>query len=140
MRIKNYATESVETAISLHFEADFADIFEVRGMKRKSHGQHLPPEVTDDRVVLGYRGLDNVVRRTLIQFEPRPASLTASTGPPRPVAATAAGGHLLRFDRLRACSGNGDADPFRRGPLRRPKPIWNGTAPGPATSARPTVW
>ena len=33
--IKNYATAPVETAISLHFEADFADIFEVRGMKRK---------------------------------------------------------------------------------------------------------
>ena len=37
--VKNYATAPVETAISLHFEADFADIFEVRGMKRKAHGQ-----------------------------------------------------------------------------------------------------
>ncbi len=79
LRIKNYATEPVETAISLHFAADFADIFEVRGMKRKVHGQHLPPEVSDNSVALGYRGLDNVVRRTLIRFEPRPALLTAST-------------------------------------------------------------
>ena len=79
LRIKNYASESVETAICMHFDADFADIYEVRGMQRKAHGQHLAAEVTDDRVALGYRGLDNVVRRTLIQFEPRPASLTAST-------------------------------------------------------------
>ncbi|MGO8747787.1 MAG: glycogen debranching N-terminal domain-containing protein [Thermoguttaceae bacterium] len=79
LRIKNYAPELVETAISIHFEADFADIFEVRGMKRKSHGRRLAPEAADDRVALGYRGLDNVVRRTLIQFEPRPACLTAST-------------------------------------------------------------
>ncbi len=77
--IKNYATERVEAAILMHFEADFADIFEVRGMKRKLHGKPLPPEVTDDLVVLGYRGLDNVVRRTLIGFEPRPALLTSST-------------------------------------------------------------
>jgi len=77
--IKNYATAPVETAISLHFEADFADIFEVRGMKRKAHGPHLAPEVTDEDVALGYRGLDNVVRRTLIQFEPRPALLTGAT-------------------------------------------------------------
>jgi glycogen debranching enzyme len=77
--VKNYATVPVETAISLHFAADFADIFEVRGMKRKAHGQHLAPEVADDGIDLGYRGLDNVVRRTLIRFEPRPAWLTAAT-------------------------------------------------------------
>src|ERR1039458_3531774 len=46
--LKNYATAPVKTAISLHFAADFADIFEVRGMKRKAHGQHLAPEVADD--------------------------------------------------------------------------------------------
>jgi glycogen debranching enzyme len=79
LRIKNYAPEPLETAISLHFEADFADIFEVRGMQRKSHGQRLAPEVTGDGVTLGYRGLDNVVRRTRIQFDSPPALLTAST-------------------------------------------------------------
>jgi glycogen debranching enzyme len=79
LQVKNYAPGPVETAIFLHFEADFADIFEIRGMKRKAHGQRLAPEVTADRVALGYRGLDGMVRRTLIRFEPRPASLTAST-------------------------------------------------------------
>lgn len=48
-------------------------------MKRKGRGNDLTPEVSDDRVVLGYRGLDGVVRRTLLQFEPRPSRLTAST-------------------------------------------------------------
>ena len=48
-------------------------------MKRKARGQDLPPEVGDDRVVLGYRGLDGVVRRTVLQFEPRPPALTADT-------------------------------------------------------------
>jgi glycogen debranching enzyme len=79
LSVKNHALEQVETTLSLHFEADFADIFEVRGMKRKARGQDLAPEVTDDRVVLGYRGLDGIVRRTQIQFEPPPSSLTAAT-------------------------------------------------------------
>jgi glycogen debranching enzyme len=70
--------EGLETALTFHFGADFADIFEVRGMKRKRRGQDLPSEVNDDRVVLGYRGLDGVVRRTLLRFAPRPTQLTAS--------------------------------------------------------------
>lgn len=79
LRIKNYALKPLETTLSLHFEADFVDIFEVSGMKRKARGHDLVPEVTDDRAVLGYRGLDGVVRRTLLQIEPRPSSLTSST-------------------------------------------------------------
>jgi glycogen debranching enzyme len=78
LRVKNHGLERVDTSLALHFAADFADIYEVRGMKRKARGQDLPPEVTGDRVVLGYRGLDGVVRRTLLRFEPPPARLTAS--------------------------------------------------------------
>jgi glycogen debranching enzyme len=79
LRVKNHALEPVETALSLHFAADFADIFEVRGMKRKARGRDLAPQISDDRVILSYQGLDGVVRRTSLQFEPRPSRLTAST-------------------------------------------------------------
>src|SRR5262249_22275551 len=75
--VKNHGLEPVETSLLLHFAADYADIFEVRGMKRKARGTELPPEVAADRVVLGYRGLDRVVRRTVLQFDPAPALLTA---------------------------------------------------------------
>ena len=47
-------------------------------MKRKARGRDLPPEVTNDCVVLGYEGLDGVVRRTLLRFAPSPLSLCAS--------------------------------------------------------------
>src|SRR5262249_32966504 len=76
---RNHGLGPVKTTLSLHFAADYADIFEVRGMKRKARGQDLPAEVTADRVVLGYRGLDNVVRRTFLQFAPRPTRLTPRT-------------------------------------------------------------
>jgi glycogen debranching enzyme len=75
-RIKNHGLEPVHTTLALHFAADFADIFEVRGMKRKARGVDLPPEVSADRVVLGYRGLDGVVRRAVLEFASRPTLLT----------------------------------------------------------------
>ncbi len=79
LRVKNYALKAVETSLSLYFEADFADIFEVRGMKRQSRGQDLASEVTGDRVILRYRGLDNIVRRTRLDFYKPPSSLSATT-------------------------------------------------------------
>lgn len=78
LRVRNHGRESVETELFLHFGADFADIFEVRGMKRKARGWDLDPVLGLDRVVLGYRGRDAVVRRTLLDFEQQPSLLTAS--------------------------------------------------------------
>src|SRR5271155_4260800 len=43
LRIKNYGLVSVATGLTLHFAADFADIFEVRGMKRQARGHDLAP-------------------------------------------------------------------------------------------------
>ena len=77
-RIRNHGLESVGTALKLHFAADYADIFEVRGLRRRARGESLQPEVTEDSVLLGYRGLDGIVRRTLLSFTLRPSLLTAS--------------------------------------------------------------
>ena len=79
IRIKNHGLETVESTITLHFAADFADIYEVRGLKRKLRGEYLQSEVTRDGVVLGYRGLDEVVRRTVLQFSPQPTLLNDNT-------------------------------------------------------------
>ena len=79
LQVKNHGLVPVVTSLALHFAADYADIFEVSGHKRQARGEDLPPEVADGRVVLGYRGLDGVVRRTLLQFSPQPSLLTTST-------------------------------------------------------------
>ena len=83
---QNYATGAGANGVSLHFEADFADIFEVRGMKRKRTGEHSPAKRADDRVVLAYRGLDNVVRRTLIPLRAAGRLAHGRTAPVRPLA------------------------------------------------------
>src|SRR5262245_56762336 len=64
----NYSAQTIQLPIFLHFEADFADIFEVRGTQRARRGRFLPPALQDGTVVLGYEGLDGVVRRARLEF------------------------------------------------------------------------
>jgi glycogen debranching enzyme len=66
LRVTNHALHPVETPISFRFDADFADIFEVRGMRRSLRGQRLPHTSTPD-ALLRYRGLDGVERLTRIR-------------------------------------------------------------------------
>ncbi|HLP42453.1 MAG TPA: glycogen debranching N-terminal domain-containing protein, partial [Fibrobacteria bacterium] len=44
LRISNFSLEPVEFPLEVEFGADYADIFEVRGMKRERRGEALPPE------------------------------------------------------------------------------------------------
>jgi glycogen debranching enzyme len=68
----------VRASLAFHFEADFADIFEVRGTRRKRRGRLLGGVVKGAGVVLTYEGLDQVVRRTRLDFAPPPAALSDS--------------------------------------------------------------
>ena len=70
IRLKNHGLTPVEGTVDLHFGADYADVFEVRGQRRRRRGHDLNPELTRDQVVLGYRGLDDVIRRTVLTFSP----------------------------------------------------------------------
>jgi glycogen debranching enzyme len=76
VRLLNYGLEPVTISLVLQFDADFADIFEVRGTKRSRRGERLPDHAAKDKVVLAYRGLDDVLRRTCLEFSPHPASLS----------------------------------------------------------------
>ncbi|MCG0238842.1 MAG: substrate-binding domain-containing protein [Firmicutes bacterium] len=70
-----YGTRPVNVQVELRFGADFRDLFEARGMVRPARGVDLPPEVGTDRVILGYRGLDHQVRRTLVVAQTPPAEM-----------------------------------------------------------------
>jgi glycogen debranching enzyme len=79
VRLKNYGQEPLTAEVRLIFAADFADIFEVRGMSRRARGRDLSPVVEADSVVLGYVGLDGVERRTRLAFDPPPTVLDAGS-------------------------------------------------------------
>jgi len=78
LRIHNYGRVAVELSFSIEFDADFTDIFELRGTKRERRGRRLDPQLTSRDILLAYEGLDNRVRRTRIVFDPLPARLTES--------------------------------------------------------------
>lgn len=75
LRISNYLNFVQRVQFSIHFAADFADMFEVRGAERKQRGTYYRPIVSADRVLLCYRGLDGVMRSTRIVFDKPPTSI-----------------------------------------------------------------
>ena len=76
--IVNYGLSPVLLPFSVTFAADFADIFEVRGMKRQKKGQRLDDQVEENMVLLSYEGLDNTIRQTRIECDPAPRMISAS--------------------------------------------------------------
>ncbi|MGA7274822.1 MAG: amylo-alpha-1,6-glucosidase [Candidatus Udaeobacter sp.] len=78
LRIHNYGRAAVDVSFAIEFDADFADIFELRGMKRERRGRRMETQVTKDGLVLAYEGLDNRIRRTRIVFDPPPTRLNES--------------------------------------------------------------
>jgi glycogen debranching enzyme len=77
--LTNYGTSTMPITLSISFDADFSDIFEVRGMTRAARGEMLEPRVGPDWCELRYRGLDRVTRKTLLQLAPRPHELGAAS-------------------------------------------------------------
>jgi glycogen debranching enzyme len=75
VRVCNHSMRIVEIPLSIRFDADFADVFEVRGTERRRRGERLADEIGADECVLSYRGLDGVVRRTRIRWTRRPDTL-----------------------------------------------------------------
>jgi glycogen debranching enzyme len=76
LRLSNYGATAVNIPFILAFDADFADIFEVRGKKREVRGNSMPAEVREQTITLGYTGLDSVTRHTYIQLENANASFS----------------------------------------------------------------
>jgi glycogen debranching enzyme len=75
VELRNFGHAAATLSIELCFDADFADMFEVRGTTRQRRGTRLPDELRRDGVALAYRGLDDVVRRLDVAFEPRPQAI-----------------------------------------------------------------
>jgi glycogen debranching enzyme len=70
LRIENHSRKTIATRLRLHCAADYADIFEIGGMKRKARGAELPLSAGRSVLTLTYRGLDLVERHTHFEFSP----------------------------------------------------------------------
>ncbi|MBY0432399.1 MAG: amylo-alpha-1,6-glucosidase, partial [Rhodospirillales bacterium] len=77
-RVHNYSDVPLDSDLIFLFDADFADVFEVRGVKRHQRGTrrtHVQGRVAE----LAYDGLDDITRRARIEFSMVPADLTATS-------------------------------------------------------------
>ena len=76
IRLRNYGHSVIPITLTFDVEADFADIFEVRGAVRQRRGALLDPEIGDHELRLHYRGLDAEHRWTCIQWTETPAEVS----------------------------------------------------------------
>jgi glycogen debranching enzyme len=72
--LRNFGVAPAKIRIEMAYAADFADIFEVRGMVRAERGRQRRDDRVGNTVVLAYEGLDDVVRSTRIVVDPVPDS------------------------------------------------------------------
>jgi glycogen debranching enzyme len=75
LRVRNFHHADVDLVVDLHFDADYADLFEVRGLRRRRRGTRFAPKTEGQTLTLSYLGLDEILRKTVISFEEPPESI-----------------------------------------------------------------
>jgi glycogen debranching enzyme len=80
IRFKNYNDFPIRVEVQFSFGSDFADIFEVRGLRRKRHGKFFKPKVEGTVVTLAYHGEDGIFRRTRIDLGTKPDRIDVNGG------------------------------------------------------------
>ncbi|HZZ32225.1 MAG TPA: amylo-alpha-1,6-glucosidase [Phenylobacterium sp.] len=72
----NYSRDDVIIPLVFEFDADFRDMFEVRGLTRAHRGVKHPAEIDGRSVSVRYTGLDGVDRTSVISFSDPPFRLS----------------------------------------------------------------
>lgn len=77
--LEHFGDRPADVVVTLDLDADFADLFELRGWTRAERGVALPVVVGPGGVIdFGYEGRDAVRRATRLMFEPAPDAVDAS--------------------------------------------------------------
>jgi glycogen debranching enzyme len=76
--VQNHSDNPASFDLTLLFDNDFADLFEVRGERRPRRGIGSSKLLGPADVVLEYMGLDGKSRSTALQFDPRPTRLAVN--------------------------------------------------------------
>nr|MBA3448130.1 amylo-alpha-1,6-glucosidase [Pseudaminobacter sp.] len=79
VRLSNYGSQEIVIPLTLRFEADFRDMFEVRGSTRSKRGRHHDADISESSVTMRYEGLDQLVRESTISFSRTPESISADS-------------------------------------------------------------
>ena len=79
LAVRNHGDLPVDLRLTILFDSDFADLFEVRGMRRPRRGTIERIVEGSSRTALTYSGVDGKLRQTRLEFDPPPNELTATT-------------------------------------------------------------
>ncbi|MBA3824437.1 MAG: amylo-alpha-1,6-glucosidase [Ktedonobacterales bacterium] len=79
LSLTSYHQHDLTVRLGVQANADFRDIFEVRGMHRSQRGKMLPTQMQRDALTLRYRGLDDITRSSHVAFSP-PADEVGQAG------------------------------------------------------------
>jgi glycogen debranching enzyme len=77
--LQNHGGHTASFDLTLSFDNDFADLFEVRGEKRPRRGVGSSKLAGPSDVQFEYQGLDDNSRSTALHFDPRPTRLSVNT-------------------------------------------------------------
>ena len=73
--VHSYNRHRVTVPLALMLAADFADVFELRGVRtRHARGSAMVPKMDGARVSFGYVGQDGVFCETLVELDPPPSA------------------------------------------------------------------
>jgi glycogen debranching enzyme len=72
VRVRSFHPKPVATVVEMTLAADFADVFEVRGVGRRTGGRLSPPSRDGDRLRFTYVAVDGRRRETLVDLSPAP--------------------------------------------------------------------
>jgi glycogen debranching enzyme len=73
--INNFNTFATTMNLTYEFDADFADMFTIRGIAPPTNGKVLPPRCDGKNLYLSYEGEDGHIRNTIIAFDPAPTKV-----------------------------------------------------------------
>ncbi|HWY64196.1 MAG TPA: amylo-alpha-1,6-glucosidase [Rhizomicrobium sp.] len=76
--VRNFDTKPQKCWLTINFAADFADLFEIRGMQRAKRGELTCAVVGNNKTIFRYVGLDRIERRSEICLDPPPRQLFKS--------------------------------------------------------------
>ncbi|GJD58950.1 amylo-alpha-1,6-glucosidase [Methylobacterium dankookense] len=73
--LRSYDSRHRTLRIAFAFDADYRDLFEVRGTDRPRRGRRAVQVASESEVQFRYVGLDEIVRTTSLHFGPKPKEL-----------------------------------------------------------------
>src|ERR1700754_1953330 len=76
--VQNHGERPASFDLTLLFDNDFADLFEVRGERRPRRGVGASKLLGPTHVMFEYNGLDDKSRATMLHFDPRPTRLAVN--------------------------------------------------------------